>query len=171
MDSVTDRASISLRRKDDGAIVPNNRVRLNERYVLEIKSEASGRLVVIDVDAAGKVTQIFPNKFVGTDDASLIRRGQTITLPAPAYGFDWFRAVEPVGKSKLLALVVPEDFPIKQVVATVERLAKGLQPERAVTSYLMSLTTQVNQVLRQRSGGVASADHWAIRVTDYEITK
>lgn len=169
MADVKDRASISLRRKDDGAIILNNSVHLNERYVFEIKTEARGRLVVIDVDAAGKVTQLFPNRFVGSDDASLIRPGQQITLPGPGYGFDWFRAVEPLGKGKLIALVVPEDFPVKRTVASEERLARGFEPERAMTNYLMSLSTQVHDVLKQRSAGVASADHWAIRIVDYEI--
>jgi hypothetical protein len=169
MAAVKGRASINIRRKVDGAIVPNNRVRLNERYLFEIKAEASGRLVVIDVDAEGKVTQLFPNEFVGTDDASLIRRGQQITLPGPGYGFDWFRAIEPVGKSKLVALVVPKDFPVKKTVGTDARLARGFQPERTVADYLMNLSTQVSDVMKQRSGGVASADHWAIHILDYEI--
>ncbi len=169
MAPVSGHASVQFRRKGDDTTVAGNKVRLGERYVLDIRSEATGRLIVIDVDAAGKVTQIFPNKFVATDDARLIRAGEIVTVPGPGYGFDWFRAKLPVGSGKLLVFVVPEDFPVEKTVASEVRLAKGFEPERAVTYYLMSLTTQVYDVLRQRYRGVASVDHWAIRSADYEI--
>jgi hypothetical protein len=169
MAPVAGRTSVQLRRKIDDTIAPGNKVRLGDRYVLEIKSEATGRLIVVDVDAAGKVTQIFPNKFVATDDARLIRAGEIVKVPSPGYGFDWFRAKLPVGSGKLLVFVVPEYFPVEKTVASEKRLAKGFEPERAVTNYLMSLTTQVYDVMRKRYRGVESANLWAIRIVDYEI--
>ena len=169
MAPVKGRASVSLRRQNDSAVVPGNRVRLGEYYLLEITSQAAGRLIVIDVDAAGKVTQLFPNMFVPTDEVGLIRAGATVTVPAEGYGFDYFKADGPVGGGRLLVLVVPKDFPVERTVTSAERLARGFKPERAISSYLMSLTTQVYNLLRTRAGGVASPAEWAIHTADYKI--
>lgn len=169
MAPVKDSVRIAFRRRDDGVKVTGNRVRIGERYLLEVSSEAAGRLILVDVDAAGKVTQIFPNKFVEAADASVVRAGDTVTMPGPGYGFDWLKAVDPVGAGRLLAFVVPEDFPVERTVASEERLARGFQPERAPTNYLMSLTTQVYKTLREDVDGRADPERWALRIADYEI--
>lgn len=163
-------AHISLRREGEAAMIQNNKVKLGGRFVFDVTSETSGRLIIIDIDAAGKVTQIFPNEFIKNNEESLIERGKTIPIPGPNFGFNWFKASLPLGKGKLLALVVPKDFPVKNIVNSVDR-SKGFAPEKAPTSYLMSLLTQIYSVMRQRSGGVARGAGWAVQSIDYEITK
>ena len=81
---------------------PDQVVRLGERFVFEVSSKIDGRVIVVDINADGVVTQIFPNKFVQSASIGAIRTGETVRIPGHGYGFDWFRAAEPVGGGKLL---------------------------------------------------------------------
>lgn len=170
-------AGVTLVRQTDSKAVANNRLKLNERYEITVESEIDGRLVLVDIDAAGKVVQIFPNKFTSDELPTFIRKNVPLKLPGPGYGFDWFRAGEPVGVGQLVVLVVPEDFPLSTWVASENRLAKGLVPEQSEAGYLMNLSTQISKALENRGIGVdrepehADLVDWAIDIVEYEIVR
>lgn len=153
-------------------IPKGNRIGLGEVYRFEIESDITGRLILFDINAAGDVTQIFPNNFVSSKEKEVIHKGVKITVPQPDYGFSGFQAVRPPGKGKVVALVVPEDF--TSVMADPEmRKARGLAPvkdfeqERAPYNYLINLTDEIDKLTRSSPTG--KVDNMAISVTDYEI--
>jgi secreted trypsin-like serine protease len=154
-----------------------NRVPLGSQVVFEAQSDVAGRLIIIDVNASREVMPIYPNRYVATDDPGRIRAGQLVVVPGPDYpGFTGFLAVEPTGKSSLVALVVPEDFDIERYAAGKTVVSKGFQPVNDPPSYLMHLIRQVEKTLqsRARSGGGAASDElkrWGYAVTEYEIVK
>jgi secreted trypsin-like serine protease len=146
-------------------------IRLGQVYKFKVTSQISGRLIVIDVNADGKVTQIFPNQFIKSQDKELISRGQTITIPGPDYGFRGFKAVPPVGAGKLITMVVPETF-TRTMVGPEKRKTRGFEPvgpldsEPAPVNYLVNLISELGQLTK--SGANVSTD-MAISVTDYRI--
>jgi hypothetical protein len=150
------------------------RVKLNATYKLEIASEIGGRLILVDIDAVGVITQIFPNKYTFADDRTRIAAGQTVVLPAPGWEFEAFQAQPPVGGGKLIVLVAPLDFPIITVGEEVReqrsKSVKGLVPVVAKTNYLMNLLQQVaGYTQRTRQAGGTTAAQWAYDVIDYVI--
>ena len=127
-----------------------NRVRLGTDVVFAVHSNIAGRLIVIDVNASGEVTQILPNKYTPAHASALVAAGSDLTVPGAGYGFSGFRAVEPLGKGQLIALVVPESFPTNSLVSDKERIAKGFAPVNTPTSYLMNLVQQVSAFVGRR---------------------
>ncbi len=150
----------------------NVKVRLGERYLFDVSSDVDGRLVIVDIDVAGTVTQIFPNKFVRSDTIGHVNRGQTLQIPESNYGFDWFRGVEPLGKNRLLVLVVPDLFAHTYTETEQEWRTKGLIAEKAPPSYLANLIDQINGVLHRRGlDPERGSENWAFEVMEYEIIR
>jgi len=152
---------------------PIPRVRLGAEYKMDIASDIGGRLILIDIDAANSVTQIFPNKFTTAEDRTRIAGGQPMTLPSAGWEFTAFRAVPPEGRGKLVLLVVPPDFPTITVGEEArEQQSKGFVPVVAKTNYLMNLLQQISIYsarTRQASGPVSA--HWAYDIVDYVIER
>lgn len=154
---------------------PVVRVRLGEEYRFTATSAVAGRLVLIDVDANGAVRQILPNGFTPSDSVAKLAAGTAVSVPAAdgSWGFDAFRADPPPGKGKLIALVVPDDFPAEALVATKRQLesSKGFEPVKH-TSYLMGLIGQILGYLgKMKAAGASSGtmEGWGYAVMDYEI--
>jgi len=155
------------------AIEGGPRVTLGRDYRMFVNSEVDGRLVLIDVDAAGKVTQIFPNKFVGDERVSRIAANARITVPSPSWGFDAFRATPPLGKGSLVAIVVPDDFPTLTYGAEAEeQQSKGFVAVRRPTNYIMNLLQQIEvHSARARAQGQRLEKSWAYDTVAYEIVR
>ena len=95
-------------------------------------------------------------------------------IPGPGYpGFTHFTAVEPVGRSRLLVLVVPPDFNVERNAAPTRVLTKGFEPRNEPASYLMRLVRQISVALSLRSRTAGDADEarrrWGFTSFDYEI--
>ncbi len=141
------------------------RVRLGQVYRFEVKSEVEGKLILFDIDAAGKITQILPNKF--TAGAVRIRPGETVTVPNPDWGFTGFRADEPIGVGTLVALVAPDDFNVPAIGAeAAEQHIKGFTPVQEPANYLMNFLQQVGA-----KASHSSAKGFAYDTADYEIVR
>jgi hypothetical protein len=154
----------------DLAIRGGTRVRLGQDVAFEATSRIAGKLLIFDVDADGRVTVIFPNAYTPTSNVGRVTAGERTLVPGPGYGFSAFRAVEPVGRSRLLALVVPEDFDVEQIASPRGLRAKGFAPVNEPTGYFMKFIHQVSQALsRSRSGGQPTLDRWAYAALPYEI--
>ena len=85
-------------------------------------------------------------------------------------------AVEPVGKGRLLALVVPEQFEIERVIAEKTAVAKGFVPRNDPPSYLMRLIRQIETALGSRgraadAGGGSDLKRWGYAMVEYEIVR
>jgi hypothetical protein len=147
------------------AIPGGARVKLGQIYRFEVRSNVAGRLILFDIDAAGKITQILPNKFTAPDVR--IRPGDTIAAPTADWGFTGFRADEPVGKGTLVALVVPDDFAGTTYGGeAIEQRSKGFTPVQAPTNYLMNMLQQVGD-------RAANSDKqgFAYQTLEYEIVR
>jgi hypothetical protein len=152
-----------------------NRAKLGDKVVFEAASQIAGRLVIIDINADREVVLLYPNKFTGRDDIGRIRAGALVAVPGPDYpGFTSFQAVEPVGKGRLLALVVPEEFEIERFIAQKTALEKGFAPRNDPPSYLMRLIRQIETALGSR-GRAADAGgdlkRWGYAMVEYDIVR
>lgn len=87
------------------SIEPTDTARLGDHVRFHVTSSIDGHLVVLDMNAAGEVVQLYPNMFSrAAGDANTIGAGQTITIPDESYGFV-FQAQPPVGQGTLVAIV------------------------------------------------------------------
>jgi hypothetical protein len=153
-----------------------NRVKLGNKVVFEAASNLSGKLIVLDINANREVMMVYPNQYVASDHIGQIRAGQRVRVPGPNYpGFTAFEAQEPVGKGRLLALVVPEDFEIERFAATKAVVRKGFAPISDPPSYLMRIIRQIETAVTMRTkdgiGRANELERWGYSMSAYEIVR
>jgi hypothetical protein len=150
-------------------------VALGSEVVFEATSAAAGRLVILDINANREVVVLFPNKYVPAAEIGRIEAGQQVAVPGPGYpGFRAFKAVEPVGKGRLVALVVPTSFDIERFAASLAVRTKGFQPVADPPSHLMRFIYQIETALASSAGSPARArelERWGYAVAEYEIVR
>ena len=146
-----------------------NHIAVGKEVVIAAQSEVAGRLIIIDINASGEVLQILPNKFTPAHTTARIAAGVNVSIPDQGYGFTGFKAVEPFGEGRLVALVVPEDFPIDTLVANKEQLGRGLVPVNTPTNYLMNLVQQVNSSVTEHTAADPRLTGWGLGIATYEI--
>ena len=154
------------------------KLKLGDSYVVRVKSSGSGRIILLDMDARGSMTQIFPNKFVRGSNVAAVKAGESVTIPGANYGFDWFEAVEPIGKGRLVAILVPDDFPLAAHIASNDRLNADFGPVESPNNYVLNLIDQIHGAMVKSAGnrvkpedinaGSAKGD-WGLTVINYEI--
>ena len=110
-------------------ILPSGRFRLGQEMRFRITSQQEGHLLVVDLNAGGELTQVYPmdQGEVGAIDNRL-RPGRALTLPEPHSGLS-FTASEPTGTRPAGGYSHgggggPRGF------ADGERLAAGQDPDR-----------------------------------------
>jgi len=145
------------------------------RYKFEVESPVAGRLVLIDIDAGYAINQIFPNSFENLNSPTRLSANTPLIIPTEDNGTEAFEAVEPIGKGRALALVVPDTFPISSTLASKDVLVatKGFKPVPRPTNYVLNVLSQVVNELEKTSNpnGAAKANNWAFGVLDYEIER
>ncbi len=170
-------ARVSIAIEDSRKRVIGPKIRLGKDVVFRASSSVAGRLVILDINADREVAMIYPNRYVAETDVGLIKANRTIRVPGPGYpGFTNFEAVEPLGRSRLLALVVPEDFDIGRNVAPRPVITKGFAPRNKPASFLMRFIRQIQIVFgfRSRTAGNSrekEIKRWGFQVLEYEITR
>jgi len=98
------------------SILPGPSFRLGQEMHFRVTSQQQGHLLVLDQNAAGEITQLYPlgGEEIGAAD-NLIAPGPGITLPSTSSGLR-FTAGEPVGKSRLLAILSPEPIDLEDLL-------------------------------------------------------
>jgi len=76
----------------------------------------------------------------------------------------------PTGTGKLVALVVPDDFPVESLAIGTTH-ARGLVPTTLPTNYLMNVVQQVSRALNKRTGADDKQSRWALGITEYQIVQ
>ena len=78
-------------------------------WISSSKATVLGYLVLLDINAAGELVQIFPNEgSLRSGVSSLISAGKPVRLPGEKAGFR-FRAIPPVGSGLLVAIVTEKN--------------------------------------------------------------
>lgn len=151
------------------AIRGGNRVKLGEQIVIDVNSRVPGQLILIDLNAADEVTLIFPNRYLASDAAARVASDTTLSVPGPGYGFSGFKAVEPIGKGQLIALVAPDAVPQSVFAQTMSQRSKGFEPVNTPGPYLTQLVDQIRAILLSAPDRSGALDAWGFSIVDYEI--
>jgi secreted trypsin-like serine protease len=141
-------------------------VKLGQDAVFIVNTSVGGHLIVADINASGEVAQIFPNQYTPSKQ---LQAGQQLSIPdSSAYRFP---AQEPVGRGKLIALIVPPSFDINALEQVKRDKGFGVA---AALPYLQNLIQLIRNATGQ-DGGLAQekADlsGWAMGELDYEIVR
>ncbi len=109
-----------------------------ELLEFQVTSDTEGDLLVLDISAAGKVTQLFPNPYMSPGQTAAIRAGGTVTIPSPYHGaFQLPASADPPGEGRLVAFLIPNDTPLPD--ALKPQSSDGLATKADSSAYIMHL--------------------------------
>ena len=141
-------------------IEPGRRLELGTAIDIVVDSSRAGYLTVFDIDAAGKLVQVFPNDAsLGAGGSASIRAGESVRLPGEQAGFS-FRAVPPAGRGLLVAVVSDDDARIGQLTERHKDLAVVPAPRAYVV--------EASEALRADTAA-AGRPSWSVGTLEYEI--
>jgi uncharacterized caspase-like protein len=144
-------------------ILPRSVVQLGEQMKFRISSDHSGYLLVLDVNADGQLTQLYPNEFSDKHDKErLIKKGRSVTIPDAYYGFQ-LTAVEPTGAGALIALVTEDPLSLEDLLES----AKDLEVIRDARSYMTQLAVRLRKPWP--SGNRNRTMIWSMTKVNYRI--
>ena len=104
-------------------------INVGELVFVRITSRVSGRLILLDENSAGATTQVFPNGLSAAGANLSIEAGEPLVVPRQGMGFR-YQVQEPIGVSRLFALIVPSSAPLPQIVeANARSRSLGVIPE------------------------------------------
>lgn len=139
-------------------ILPSGRFRLGQEMRFRITSQQEGHLLVVDLNAAGELSQVYPmdQGGIGAIDDRL-RPGRALTLPEPRSGIS-FSASEPTGTGRLIAILTGEPLVLDDLLDAGQGAGAGQDP---VTGILERLS-------RLQGGGSVPAT-WSLTQAEYLI--
>jgi hypothetical protein len=101
------------------ALLPGPEVAAGSKMGFRIATHRSGYLILLDVDAAGKLTQIFPNTATVTrgvrDASNRIRPGRVLTIPQLGGPYANFEFVAELPAGIAMAVAMLSDRPVQVV--------------------------------------------------------
>jgi hypothetical protein len=141
-------------------LIPNLEVIAGSKIGFRVTTKKPGYLILVDVDASGKLTQIFPNATAATrgsrDASNLVRPGRPLTIPqlgTPYAGFE-FVAEPPAGIAMVVALL--SDKPV-QVVDLPDAPAPAFAP----SDTLKYVRDQARTLKLPSEGGGLEQPNWS----------
>ena len=143
-----------------------SKVQLGGTSEFTVTSKVPGRTIIVDINAKGEVSQLSPNIY---EPSTAIAPDGSITVPKDrSYEF---RVVEPVGRSKVVAIVVPERFNMDAL--NVAKGTKGFVVQ-APLSYLQNLIHLIQNASGTKGFKVQpvnAASGFGLASADYEVVK
>ena len=148
-------------------ILPSRQVRLGDVVTYRVRSGRSGHLLIVDVDAAGDVAQLFPNEYSerhGT--GSRIEAGRPVEIPGPYYGFR-LRVREPAGQGALFAIVTEDPVSLDDLAGA----GQGLKVVPDAPRWLLAIGERLREPLTNEDGTHTRTRRWSYARVDYEIVR
>jgi len=166
----------SLRARNSAGVVveilPRTDLRVGEKIALRIATKEQGYLVLVDIDAAGKLTQIYPNRRSllllqdGQESANLLKPGRPITIPEagnPFAGFE-FVVAPPTGVAMVVAIL--SDRPVQML--DLPDIPASLVGQGAAIKYLTDWTSNL-RIARADASGPLEEAKWSFDAKLYAI--
>ncbi len=153
-------AEAAKERGDLAISMSRRNLRIGDSFVLEVRSSFDGYLVLFDLNAKNQLTQLFPNpRSEILAKKGFVRGGAAVRLPDATYGFE-FRAADPRGRGRILALAVSDPAMLAGIKA-----GDGFRTLEDPEAVLAQLERTVRPVPATRDG----VRKWGAAFTDYVI--
>lgn len=166
------------------AIEPGNRLRLGDPVSYRFSTGRAGKLVIFDLDANGKMTQLFPAAIPPGHVPAACRKsmaladrvsaGQVLRIPDDCMGIR-FKAQEPAGPGKVVAVLIEdESIDIRKLIASPQDTAQAGLKSSFVENpqgerWMGELRARLDQVFHA-ADGTNRAVNWSVLAVDYAIT-
>ena len=153
-------------------ILPGSEIAAGSQVSFSVSSKKEGYLILIDVDATGKLTQIFPNPMslmapgAVREQSNFLRPGKVLQIPDPANPYSGFEfiASPPTGTAMLVALL--SDRPVQLV--DLPDVPVPLLGSASTVDYLIKVANEL-RIPNAAGDGRLDDAHWSFGVKFYAI--
>lgn len=151
-------------------VLPGPEIPLGAKMAIRVSSKRQGYVVLVDVDAAGKLTQIYPNTLSLADpklndSVNLLRAGGSRTIPEPGVaGAFEFVASPPAGVGMVVAIL--SDSPVQ--VIDLPDIPAVLAGQRGAAEYVRE-TTRTLSILPADDQSSIVEPKWSFATRFYAI--
>lgn len=146
-------------------IQPGSQVLVGDDIEVFVESERDGNLVLLDVDTAGRLYQLFPNRLsVQAGVSKRIRAGERVALPGRQSGLR-VQAMPPIGRGLLIAVVSEDSAALEELSSRHKDLLVISRPE----AYVVELSEVLGANGRAGEAGAALRDNWTVGQLQYEV--
>jgi hypothetical protein len=151
-------------------IAPSDRVPVGQKLTIRVVTRKTGYLILVDIDATGRLTQIFPNPRSllmargSPRSANEIRPGRAISIPDPSNPFAGFQfiATPPTGTALLVALL--SNRPVQ--VLDLPDVPPSLVGQAAALTYVRDMARRLK--IAQLNGPLEDID-WSFDAKFYQV--
>lgn len=145
-------------------VIESARLKLGDEVRFELTSAVAGRLLMFDIDAAGELRRIYPNRFAPSGQVEAIAANQVVEIPNEQdYNLRAFRAVPPTGNGALLAFVAPPTFSLDGVPEFDIVKTEEFQPLPTPAGTLARMVAAIEE------SAAANPNAWAWAFVETEI--
>ncbi|WP_181699752.1 trypsin-like serine protease [Chthonobacter albigriseus] len=149
---------------------PGPNVGIGEKIVMSVSAKQLGYLILVDIDAAGRLTQVYPNrrsmglKKNAAATGNKLEPGKTMLIPDPTNPYTGFEYVAegPAGVGMIVAVL--SDKPIE--VLDLPDVPATLAGQRAAFNYVYDLARSLRIVDEEGDGGEPK---WSFDAKFYRI--
>jgi hypothetical protein len=153
-------------------ILPGADITVGSRVSFRVSTKKPGYLILVDVDAAGKLTQIYPNPMSLTTAAAArqnsnhLRPGRPVQIPTPGDGFAGFEFVAspPFGTAMVVAIL--SDRPVQTV--DLPDIPPSMTGRADALTYLTKLASEL-RVPGEGGSHLQEATRWSFDAKFYAI--
>ncbi|WP_034997001.1 DUF4384 domain-containing protein [Beijerinckia mobilis] len=152
-------------------VLPEAKFSIGAPIAFRVTAEKAGYVVLVDVDAQGRLSQIYPNMVTlsdpaGVDEkANFLRVGQSITLPDENAGAGYrFVASPPEGVGMVVAIL--SETPVQ--VIDLPDVPAALAGQTKAAEFVKDMTRSL-QILPAEGRRPVRAPKWAFATTFYSI--
>jgi hypothetical protein len=156
-------ASVSLE------ILPGQTVNVGSKVSFGVTVRKAGYLILVDVDAEGRMSQIFPTSELLAQseerDINLVRPGVEFVVPTPAArqrGFEYVVA-PPTGSAIIIAILSERSVQLIDLPGTPRKLQAGAD----ALSYLVAWTSELR--VPDSGSGRLVPNNWWFDIKPYSI--
>jgi hypothetical protein len=152
-------------------IIPGPDIAVGSRVSFRISTKKAGYLILVDVDAAGKLTQIYPNPIsllansAGRQNANYLKPGKSVLIPNPADPFAGFEfvAAAPFGTAMVVAIL--SDRPVQLV--DLPDIPDSLTGQASAVAFLTKLAGDLR--IPEGDGGRLQEARWSFDAKFYAV--
>jgi Domain of unknown function (DUF4384) len=166
-----DLSSVNVRNPADLSIdmLPGQAVTVGSRVSFRVTSKQAGYLLILDIDASGKVTQIYPNMVsllrTSLSNGNYIRPGKPVLIPLPT---DPYAGVEyvvspPSGSAMIVAML--SSRPVQ--IVDLPDVPQDLLGQSGTLAFLAKRISEVR--IQETESGQLGESKWSLDARPYTI--
>jgi len=154
-------------------MLPEKTVPVGSRVSFRIASKKAGYLILVDMDANGKLTQIYPNpasliEGLGKPTANFLRPNKPVQIPSPIEPYAGFEFIVSPPSGPAMVVAILSDRPVQMV--DLPDIPISLVGRGEAADFVSKVAKEL-RIPASRDDKILQQPTWSLAAKFYEIKK